>query len=154
MYVSKTTRKPTKGELADLLAGSRGRNARHGITGILIYDRGYFAQVIEGPEEAIDSLLANIAKDPRHKDYFLVSAGEATERYFAGWDMDWADLDALAESDHAELRRYLRNRSVADRTAIYGALIAFMEDHASSRPAPVEDHSPEPMNDSEYIVLD
>lgn len=132
MYVSRTTRKPTKGELADILAGSRLRNAKHEITGILVYDRGYFAQILEGPVEAVDQLLRNIAGDPRHDEYMLVSEGSIEERYFGGWEMDWADLEEVTTSDHAELRGYLRSRSVEDRSAIYGALIAFMEDHASA----------------------
>jgi hypothetical protein len=133
MYISRARRRMTNGELADLLAGARLRNQEHGITGLLIFDAGYFAQVLEGPTASIESLLANITDDPRHDEYMLVSSGPVEERYFDGWSMDWAQIDLQDDSRHAQLRLYLRNHTIADRSAIFGALAAFVSEHRNAR---------------------
>ena len=133
MYISKARRKMSKGELSDLLSGARRRNAAHGITGALIYDAGYFGQILEGPEPQVDQLLANIAADPRHDEYELVSSGPITERYFEGWSMDWIDLGTFADTKHTDLRTFLRQHPVTDRTAVFRTLTAFVTDHAKRR---------------------
>ena len=133
MYISRARHRMTAGELADLLAGARIRNQAHGITGLLMYDAGYFAQVLEGPKASIDGLLANIAKDPRHDEYTLVSEGSVEERYFEGWSMDWANLAYMDDSKHMGLRGQLVGAGIADRSVIYGALVAFVDEHRKSR---------------------
>ncbi|MFT5683961.1 MAG: hypothetical protein ACI8RZ_004893 [Myxococcota bacterium] len=132
MYISRARRRMTSGELADLLAGARMRNLEHDITGLLVYDAGYFAQVLEGPESSIKALLANIAKDPRHDEYSLVSEGTVDERYFQGWAMDWANLEFMDESQHHGLRGRLELTNISNRSAVYGALIAFVDEHRRS----------------------
>ena len=133
MYISRARRRMINGELADLLAGARERNQTHGITGLLIFDSGYFAQVLEGPKASIEALLANITDDPRHEEYFLVSSGAVENRYFDGWDMDWANIEAFNDTQHSELRKYLREHTIADRSAIFGALAAFVAEHQKRR---------------------
>ncbi len=132
-YVSRARHRMSHGELADLLAGARLRNAEHGITGLLVYDGGWFAQVIEGPKDTVDQLLANITADPRHDEYRLISEGEIDARYFGGWAMDWADLTVVKDRDHAALRRHLDERGIADRSRIYRALLAFIEERQGQR---------------------
>ena len=133
MYISRARRRMTNGELADMLAGARERNQAHGITGLLAFDSGYFAQVLEGPRSAIDQLLSNIATDPRHDEYLLVSSGTVNERYFDQWAMDWANLGDFDDTRHVELRKYLRNHSIADRPSIFRALAAFVAEHRKVR---------------------
>ncbi|NCG18889.1 MAG: hypothetical protein GWP91_07750 [Rhodobacterales bacterium] len=133
MYISRARHRMTKGELVDLLAGARIRNEKSGITGLLVYDAGYFAQVLEGPESSIESLLANIAKDPRHDEYSLVSEGLVDERYFEGWSMDWANLKFMDDSRHKGLRGKLSSTGITDRSIVYSALVAFVEEHRKSR---------------------
>ena len=133
MYISRARHRMTTGELADLLAGARMRNKTHGITGLLMYDAGYFAQVLEGPRPSIEALLANIAKDPRHDEYGLVSEGPVDKRYFEGWSMDWANLKFMDDSQHKGLRGKLSETGITDRSAVYGALVAFVDEHRRSR---------------------
>lgn len=135
MYTSRARQPMTRGELSDLLAEARLRNEQHGITGILIYNAGYFAQILEGDEASIESLLANIKKDPRHDEYYLVSRGEITERYFSAWAMDWVNLESLGEQSHRDLRLLLGPSGIADRNSVYRALLTFMEAHQQARSA-------------------
>jgi hypothetical protein len=133
MYISRARHRMTSGELADLLAGARLRNQEHGITGLLLYNAGYFAQVLEGPDASLKALLANIGKDPRHDEYHLVSEGPIEARYFEGWAMDCANLEFMDDSKHTALRRLLGSSGIADRSAVYTALVAFVDEHRMSR---------------------
>lgn len=136
MYVSRARHRMTHGELTDLLLGARQRNQEHGITGILVYAAGNFAQVLEGPDAAIDQLLRNLHADPRHDDYRVIAEGSVETRSFDGWSMDWADLDRFDEGRYAELRRELGQQGIGDRAAIYRAFVHFLEDHARARSYP------------------
>jgi hypothetical protein len=129
MYISRARHRMTNGELEDMLAGARLRNEKHGITGLLVYDAGNFAQVLEGPKSAIERLLVNIARDPRHDEYGLVSEGAVEERYFAGWAMDWANLEFMDDSQHRSLRGKLAATSITQRSSVYTALVAFVDEH-------------------------
>ena len=133
MYVSRAHRQMTHGELSDLLAGARLRNPKYGITGILLYNAGHFAQVLEGPVAAIRTLLSKVAEDPRHQGYHLVSEGYIDERYFEDWAMDWANLDFVDESKHVELRKLLSESYIADESVVLKAIFAFADDHRRSR---------------------
>lgn len=133
MYLSRATRPLAAGELQDLLAGARQRNEARGISGMLCYDAGYFAQVLEGPTEQVAALMSRIERDPRHSDLAVLSAGPVTARYFQGWAMDWAHLDRVDDSRHAELRRYMRSHHVSERQTVYKALLLFVEEHAGAR---------------------
>lgn len=130
MYLSWATRPMTRGELEDLLAGARVRNAARGITGILIYDAGRFAQVLEGHPALVDGLLANIRKDPRHQQYLELSSGMVDTRYFEGWSMDWANLESYELAEPKALKQFLSQRHITDRDAVYRALMLFIEGHS------------------------
>ncbi len=78
--------------LQDLLDVSRQANQEHGITGILIYGCGNFAQYLEGPKVEIDTLFVNIQRDSRHRDVQLLAEGPITTRIFADWSMTFRPL--------------------------------------------------------------
>lgn len=133
MYLSRATRPMTEGELSDLLAGARLRNEARGISGMLLYDAGHFAQVLEGPTEQVAALMARIEEDPRHDDVVVLSAGPIQDRFFEGWGMDWAHLDKMDDRHHYALRRYMRSHHVSERETVYRALVLFYEEHADKR---------------------
>lgn len=70
-----------------LVESSRLRNARSGITGILLYDEGAFSQVLEGEPAAVLALFAKIQSDPRHSYVMELHRTETFERLFAPWPM-------------------------------------------------------------------
>lgn len=130
MYLSRSRRPMSEGDLEDLLAGSRRRNEARGISGMLLYDAGHFAQVVEGPTDALAALMARIEQDPRHEDVVVLSAGPITERFFEGWGMDWAHLDKVDHNKHYALRRYMRSHHVSERETVVRALVMFFEEHS------------------------
>lgn len=89
-YVSRSTAEPRQVE--EILAVSREANARIGLTGALLFTGGYFAQVLEGPVEAVDATMECIFRDARHADVRCLLRNPIARRRFAEWTMASADV--------------------------------------------------------------
>ena len=97
IYKSSETAPFSKTDLKHLLVGSRLRNTEADISGMLIYDRGVFLQMLEGDVGAIFKTFARIERDPRHKDVtVLLRDANARERAFGKWSMGFADGSGAA----------------------------------------------------------
>ena len=75
------------GAIDEILAVSRENNLRAGVTGALMFNAGCFAQVLEGPRDAVEAVFERIQQDERHGDVSLLSVGPVTDRAFGGWSM-------------------------------------------------------------------
>ncbi len=78
------------------------RNPQLGITGALVHDRGRFLQVLEGEAAALDTLIAAIQRDPRHRDIKPLVRASIRERTFSGWSMatyDTGTADASVDKN-------------------------------------------------------
>ena len=86
------------------------RNASLGVTGLLLHGQletvasapGEFVQWLEGPEDAVESLYASIARDPRHADLEVLGRGPLTSgledgdgRLFPRWSMGLVRMSEL-----------------------------------------------------------
>jgi Sensors of blue-light using FAD len=74
-------------ELGDILRGARAKNASLGVTGALLLYDDWFAQTLEGGEEAVRGLYGKIAADPRHSSVQLSEEGFVPSRVFSRWAM-------------------------------------------------------------------
>ena len=92
VYVSSAKTKFSQAELKALLDQSRQKNARLGLSGILLYHDGNFMQLLEGEEKEVRSLYAHIARDPRHGGCMILTSGQVAERTFPDWTMGFRDL--------------------------------------------------------------
>jgi len=79
-------------ELQSLLDECRRKNARAGITGILLYQKRSFFQVLEGDRKVVETLYETISEDKRHKRVTKVIVESIEERAFADWTMGYAKL--------------------------------------------------------------
>lgn len=95
LYASEELEPFDDDELTALLEQSRAANARREITGMLLYRKGRFVQVLEGPEEHVRALVESIRADPRHTGMRVLLEERVRERRFADWTMGY---QALAES--------------------------------------------------------
>ncbi len=100
-YASATHAELTRGELDTMLSAWRRLNARRGITGFLLHDRGSIFQVLEGFPEIVAELYAHIAGDARHHHVVKLADEARTHRSFGDWSMGLArataqDLGAVA----------------------------------------------------------
>lgn len=94
VYVSAATREFSPEDLLQLLTKSRERNARAGLTGLLLYKNNDFMQLLEGPEQAVREVLRKIEADPRHRQMTKLLEGFTAERQFPDWHMGFTNLDS------------------------------------------------------------
>jgi FAD-dependent sensor of blue light len=92
VYVSSATQLFSEEDLKALLHQSRGKNARLGLTGLLLYKDGNFMQVLEGAEDAVLGTYAIIQGDPRHHGILELTRQQIQEREFGTWSMGFKNL--------------------------------------------------------------
>ncbi len=89
-------------EIRQILASARKNNAALGITGALFFNGACFAQVLEGPLDAVEALFEKIQQDPRHGDVTLLESGYVDHRDFPEWSMAFAGSGAEEATAFAE----------------------------------------------------
>ena len=96
VYASAAIKPFTATELSELLLKARTKNSNLGITGLLLYLKSSFFQILEGKEEDVTPLFELIGRDPRHDQMLLLSKTEEEERSFGAWSMGFVDADQAA----------------------------------------------------------
>jgi Sensors of blue-light using FAD len=99
IYLSSATALLTRDELLDLLEKGRRRNAKIGITGLLLYKDGNMMHALEGEEETVRALYKKICRDRRHRRIIPLIQEPIRERQFPDWSMAFRDLDAADGRD-------------------------------------------------------
>ena len=102
VYVSRDRLEGGTGAVArslhDIVDVARRRNAAVGLTGALLHSAGRFAQVLEGPRDAVLDAFERIRRDRRHDDVRRLRLARIDARDFPGWAMVRAESDtALPE---------------------------------------------------------
>jgi EAL domain-containing protein (putative c-di-GMP-specific phosphodiesterase class I) len=92
IYASAASRTFSRPELTELLEQARRKNARYGVTGMLLYSRGSFFQVLEGESATVDGLFRAITVDQRHSQVTLIIREAIPRRAFGDWTMGYADI--------------------------------------------------------------
>lgn len=77
----------TERVVAQIIDHARLNNARLGLTGALLFTGLNFAQILEGPAQVVDGLMARIAIDPRHQDVVVIEKSAIAHRLFTEWEM-------------------------------------------------------------------
>ena len=86
------------GEILQILSTARVNNHRQSITGALLFNAGYFAQVLEGPQGSIERIFERIQQDPRHGEVTVLDCGAADGRSFGEWAMAHVRLPHESEA--------------------------------------------------------
>lgn len=102
MYTSTSAEPMDVTSLSALLAQAREKNARLDVTGMLLYRRGSFLQLIEGAEETLKQLYATIQADERHRSVITLLDAPADTRDFPDWQMGFRHLGDLHPSELPE----------------------------------------------------
>ena len=74
-------------EISRILDTARSLNQQTGITGALLFNRGLFAQVLEGPMASVEDTFERIQCDQRHADIAMLACEPISERSFDKWSM-------------------------------------------------------------------
>jgi hypothetical protein len=90
VYVSTAVTLLDDNQLLDILTASRKNNAERGVTGVLLYSEGTFIQVLEGSDDDVDYILAQIEKDLRHKNMITLIDELISHKNFSDWFMGFS----------------------------------------------------------------
>ncbi|HLM53058.1 MAG TPA: BLUF domain-containing protein [Pseudoxanthomonas sp.] len=93
IYTSSPSSPFDPGSLRQILDEARASNARRGVTGMLLYTRGSFFQVLEGEDQTLQGLFERICADPRHSDVVRIIHEPIARRMFGDWTMGYVEVD-------------------------------------------------------------
>lgn len=85
-----------KNEVSQILVSSRKNNARNDVTGALMFNERWFAQILEGAHDNIQNTFERIQCDDRHSDVTILDFSPITTRIFSNWSMAFLDADTTA----------------------------------------------------------
>jgi hypothetical protein len=114
IYVSTMTG-VSEHELGAILESSIRHNQLNGITGMLLYYRGGFMQVLEGDETNVLETFGRICADKRHHDVLTLSLAETPFRHFENWSMGYKYVDASAVANFPKYAPFFNFRAEADK---------------------------------------
>lgn len=78
--------------LKEMVAAANIKNSESDVTGILLFNGTHFFQLLEGPEENVRRVYANICKDSRHYNLVELLCDYAPARRFGKAGMELFDL--------------------------------------------------------------
>ena len=71
-YVSTAAPNLSKKDIDDLLRTTEKKNNKKDFTGIFLFSKGNFLQILEGEKEHVQELFSKIKEDPRHYDVLII----------------------------------------------------------------------------------
>ena len=92
IYTSAISPSLDKDEILEILKAARTKNAKLGVTGMLLFDEGDFFQILEGDADVVNRLFATIGKDKRHHQVTKVILEPIPERNFSDWTMGYSKI--------------------------------------------------------------
>lgn len=107
VYISSANLGLSRGEILNIVEDSRINNNKNGLTGLLLFNKGTFMQLLEGEENAVDALYKKIEKDRRHTDVKLLLKETIMHRNFSNWTMGFKDIEKLKEKNSEHLNSFL-----------------------------------------------
>jgi hypothetical protein len=98
-YVSRALT-TSQAELDAILAVARRNNAAMSVTGAMMLSNKHFAQVLEGPPDAVEDIFERIQMDERHTAVSLLEVADVQARAFDAWTMGFVqDPDCFQAAD-------------------------------------------------------
>ena len=96
-------------EIDAILSVAREHNKKNNITGALLFNSGDFAQVLEGPEEAVEMLFERIQEDERHEGCVVLSCEEISKYSFSEWSMAYEGGDSEAKTHFSHMIKHSKS---------------------------------------------
>ena len=98
-------------EIRSILEKARSNNSHLSVTGALLYNDGFFAQVLEGPLSGIQQIFEKIQRDNRHGDVTVLECSPTKARDFPDWSMAHVhpDSDAQASLSSETMQRAIQD---------------------------------------------
>ncbi len=83
-------------EIRHILETARKNNSKVNVTGALLFSTDHFAQVLEGPQEAVEAIFERIQHDTRHGDVTILESLTSEQRDFSEWSMAYVSPEECA----------------------------------------------------------
>ncbi len=87
VYVSNRNANCTDKKIEKILEACKRNNPALGITGVLLYSKDKFIQLVEGEARVLTTLYDKIKLDNRHSYCMMVSYAPIKEKSFPSWHM-------------------------------------------------------------------
>ena len=117
VYMSSLVAPWSEAMIEGIVRHSRERNARDGVTGVLLHCDGSVMQYLEGPKATVQATFRRIANDARHSGLLVVIDAPASDRTFPSWVMGHLEVtrSEFLQLESAEWRRVAEG-AAADST--------------------------------------
>jgi len=122
IYVSRRTsnREPSKADLDAWVARSSERNAKLNVRGALLVTRHHIAQILEGPELAIDELMSDIRRQPGHDQVTVIDRRPIDSYRFTDWCFAyWGTATYMDEKIATVLKKHDALAAAGDTTQLF-----------------------------------
>jgi hypothetical protein len=83
--------------IEQILESARKYNGKNNVTGMLLFNRKYFLQCLEGTRTQVNRTYRDILNDPRHKDIIILDYSEIVARAFSRWAMGYVPETQLTK---------------------------------------------------------
>ena len=104
IYKSKSKKSFHIDEIRKMLSKAKRFNKVNNITGIILYYKQQFIQLIEGDKKSIESLYKDIQADKRHFDVETIISTTSKQSLWTEWSMAFYDFsDTTDQSDYLRL---------------------------------------------------
>jgi len=127
-----------RADLKSILETAKRNNMANGVTGALLFNQEYFAQVLEGDRKAVSETFCRIIKDPRHSEHVILDARAISQRRFADWSMCFVGQPVAEDVQ----RRYCISNEFLPMKMTAERLLGFMEELIDIAPAAVRTNRP------------
>ena len=144
IYVSRSVIPPAEHdvEMEAIVSGSIKRNAGLEVRGALIFTEQHFAQLLEGPEPAIDELMKSIERDRRHTHVTVIDRRPIDGYRFPDWALAyWGSASYMDEKIAAVLRKVDQLTRNGQTAQLY-ELIQLLAKESHSQQGPLGRPSP------------
>ena len=101
VYVSTATAALDTAQIDRLLDRAQQRNARAGLTGVLLFDGGCFMQYVEGSAQEVGRVYSSIKASPLHSGIVELMREPIERREFPQWSMAFRSVNAFGMSHPA-----------------------------------------------------
>ncbi len=102
LYVSELSPAMPSNVVGQILRHSRERNSVQQFSGALLFDGERFCQLLEGESAAVQALMTNIERDPRHGNLnVMFHAAVAPPRLMTLWQCGYCEHEAFAAIEAA-----------------------------------------------------
>ena len=127
IYSSAAVTPFTPTQLSTLLDRARKRNDLFNVSGMLLYHDGSFLQVLEGPNDGVDTIYRSITNDKRHTSHKMLGRQVVLRREFEGWSMGFADTSSAVQRPQGFVDYHRALPKLGDASTVARKYLSFFQ---------------------------